>query len=568
MKKLFNFLLATAFMAVGFMGCSEETPVPTPDPGPDQVAAEEVPTYATFTFKLNDATTKAMQNDEFEPAAPINAFKSIRLLVFQDGANGICIADSIITTGSVGTGQSATVLVTSGYKKILVIANTGSKSIDSKLEKTQLLNKTYQEFLDINNRIDIGTGTLPAPVTGINFGELVQTATAETATNAMVYSNNLVECVKLLQPDIDEATSASGGSTEDILKNHFVITVERTVAKGIAFYAGKGTPTSPAFVTGGGKDSIPTVDNKGRLIDFSYNFRNLNRMVNLFQDQIAGVPKPPIYYQFGPGGTPPDDENDLSVFLPYYYKDDNIATPLGLSTTPNNNPAGLPTGARNLYIPENNTDPLKYGAITYAGIKATYIPKTRIVSTVADFNTSLGAFTGVTLGNINVPTTFYYLRQGYGTATELTLSGAGSDQAVSIPEETIFTDEAAVKKVVYVIIKGNLTGFADSVADAGNRFSDITRLKEYVLKYTNGLTYYRLNIHENVSTNDTKFFIRRNHWYQAAITSFLKIGASEIGDLDDGPGGGPDRPTYVTAVITVKPWTVIYREDPVGPWAP
>ncbi|MDR1937324.1 MAG: Mfa1 family fimbria major subunit [Tannerellaceae bacterium] len=578
MKRFFKFLTVAAILAAGFTGCSEEIPVdPNTGPGPDVKPEAGAPTYATFTFKVDGgAATKAIVTDEYGDGNTA-LFYNIRLLVFdyQADSTGICEADTLIGNTTLAQTQSATVLVRSGEKLLLVIANAGGKSaLDAKLRNshseggpivvsTDPTNPNYsatsfKTFMNTLNTVDLGTGTPPAYVTDVSFSDLVLTGSSTTSTtNAMVFSNATDTAARrTLMPDIGKADSEN--NTNGVDKNHFIIYLQRTVGKVIAYYK-----NSTGF-------PVPTGDGLGEISAVYYNVQNVNRAVNLFQTREIAPPNKPIAPYFNlwnlPLVQPEDAEADSgAIFRPYYFRNHSPAYISHTLTYGSSLPA-----SPSIYVTENATKETYNGAKTYLAIKATYTPVagTAFISGVTNFDKAAGQFTLATEPSTNyIGQGFWRLHGKYFSRADGPLQVTPTGIATSIPEDVLFIGGAAdsipIKKVLYVIETGDTIGFG--VADKTTFL--LKDLGEYIQHYEAGVCYYRLNIRQGsvVGSNE---YVLRNNWYQAAITGFEQLGSPSLEDLDDGSGTKETAPTYVTAEIRVLNWVPVDTETPVTPWEP
>jgi hypothetical protein len=590
MKKLVRFFAVAAIIAAGFTGCSEETPVPTPDPngGSDKPAVVEagLPTYATFTFKVSEGSTKAPVLDTYESAGVTTGFYDVRLLVFDYKADstGICEANELIESTTPVTILSKTVLVRSGQKLLLVIANASKKTgaiadslktvaeggtIRVSTDPTAPDNTatTFKQFMDSNNKIDLGTGTGTNPVTDVAFGKLVITATPATETNSMIFSNGTgnSEALRTLVANVSEEDSrGTSPYGEDLDHNHFVIDLQRTVGKAIAYYqAAAGT-------------TVTTGDLAGTLSDLKYGLQNVNRSVKLFQSRAVSSPYKPIapYYNLWDATTQLQAEADSGIiFVPYYYRTyDSTQVTQPLTFTTSFTPATPP--GPSIYATENATNRTFNGAKTYFVIRGHYTPKptTVFITGLTDYNKLTGDFTLATTTSYTAGTSFWRLHDlfiGEPSVTELAVSSGGVTK--TIPKETLFLggagDTTAIKKVAYIILHGSdSTGFG-----AANTTTFLLKdLGENLQFYKNALCFYRLNIRQSGTNNlaDNNEYVLRNNWYQAAITSFTGLGSPTLKDLDDGSGTEDTTPTYVTAEFNVLPWVDAASVTDVTPWEP
>ncbi|MEG1934937.1 MAG: fimbria major subunit, partial [Rikenellaceae bacterium] len=85
--------------------------------------------------------------------------------------------------------------------------------------------------------------------------------------------------------------------------------------------------------------------------------------------------------------------------------------------------------------------------------------------------------------------------------------------------------------------------------------TDKAIIDRYLGQYKSGVSYYRLNIYETTDGGNKRHLVRRNHKYNATVTSFTTLGVPNPGDLDKNPEKPVDADiTHVTALIKVAEW--------------
>lgn len=92
-------------------------------------------------------------------------------------------------------------------------------------------------------------------------------------------------------------------------------------------------------------------------------------------------------------------------------------------------------------------------------------------------------------------------------------------------------------------------------------------LNDYeVLEYTNGISYYRLNIRDIRETDLTKkYAVNRNHYYKVNITEISNLGFNTAaGTIPTDPTTPLETQTYISADITIEAWTVVDMNEPLG----
>lgn len=87
-----------------------------------------------------------------------------------------------------------------------------------------------------------------------------------------------------------------------------------------------------------------------------------------------------------------------------------------------------------------------------------------------------------------------------------------------------------------------------------------------MLKYTNGISYYRLNIRDIRKTNLTeKYAVNRNHYYKVNITEISNLGFNTAaGTIPTEPTTPLETQTHISADITIEPWMVVDMNEPLG----
>ncbi|MDR1356684.1 MAG: Mfa1 family fimbria major subunit [Tannerellaceae bacterium] len=353
--KTMKWTMAVAIAIAGLAACtSNELPVETQNL---PLTEEGEPTYATFTFKVSGEpdTRSDMLTDENETTKVTD----IRLLVYDMGDSGRLRVDTTIDVDNTLT--SPTVMLTSGQKRILVIANAKQKSdIRSLINPSG--NAHYPNAIYYSNLVyDLGEGTPPTNIDKLS--NLVDASTGYVMTNAADNSS-----IFIIRPNVSPTTSQYGSGESD---NHFSITIQRTVAKVTIYY------------------EDPSIMNlaSGTLQDLKYNVGNVNRSLYLFQ-------------QTGDDNEVISPNNQSSFYDSYIYR--------GYGFIPVLNSL---SGIKAVYVTENIPEvPNEYNT-THAAIEATFVPKPEYVVESFNYNSSLGTFENITHpATITPGTSFYLLR--------------------------------------------------------------------------------------------------------------------------------------------------------------
>ncbi|MDR0537257.1 MAG: Mfa1 family fimbria major subunit [Tannerellaceae bacterium] len=467
-------------------------------------------TYATFNVALSDPITKTdLVNDDGET----DQISSIRILIYQDynTLNSVCESDVVVMASD---RKSATFQATSGWKRILVIANDYNKP-------WRLPNQTGKTLADLTTtkttvsggriaagEIDCGA---PAITTAIDTLKGLDFSSISNPKN-MIFSNSLADssCRRQLKGSVPSEESIAGIKGE--ADNNFTIYVKRVVAKVTASFQGGAYP-------------IETADGKGSLSSVYWGVRNINRAVSIFQvPHTSGKPLAPFFYELtGWSKTALSDQNS---YKRYWWTNDygnDINFPLA---------TGGNSSLRSYYIPENANYIAQPGNTTYIAVKGTFTPAANSVVTGFTHNAATKFITAVKKGSIDPGTTFYRLSGIAGTdgSEKIALYGDGH-----IASGDFFADAEEALKVAYIAEHhGSIIGYSN----------DYTPKNIKIDKYNNGICYYRVDIH-----NGDNYWVERNKAYRGNINGFTSIGDPDMYDIESVP-----MSTYITASIIVIPW--------------
>ncbi len=512
MRKTFKFFMCAAIMAVGFVGCSSEDVNPTPDPngGGDVTVEEGKPTFATFSFNvLNGPESKASMVDDTNEPANVN---SIRLLIFKTGNSTVCETNTAYKSGDTNwdNTKSATVKLTSGTKKIFVIANAEEQTnIKAALDAISVNTTTLAEFY--SKIYELGGNS----VSQFSITEI------SDKTNGLIMSNPVdITCQKTLASGITEDQSRTGSSDAT---NSFTFYIQRAVAKGKVSYNNATT--------------LNTTDGMGKLTGLTYGIHNVNRSVYLFQqfatDNVDSyinditkyvLPRAPYYNQMD--GWSEADLKDKTKYLPYYYTAYDYEGNGSLTLYEKGN-----SSAKTVYFTENTNNVTRVGNSTFALISSTFLPGANKVVKSFDYDEVNKKFINVTYE----PTAATTGKDLYKT----------TQAAEGLAQNSLFTDITLAYKAAYCIQHQiNPSGTPPTPSN-----------EEYIMKYTNGKCYYRLNIGKgNTADNSIEYGVKRNYNYQANITKFAGIGENDPSKLTDAPEQPLGMMTHVTAIISIVNW--------------
>lgn len=527
-------MMATIIVA-GFTACGESDLL-SKEGGTQEggKVIEGEPTYATFDFNVNNGPgTKATSATDAGAATAEKTVKNLRLIIFRTGNSTTCeINESYVNPSGADKDKTMTLLVSSGTKKVFVIANDG-ETVASPFDKSKVKpnETTLAQFYQMVEE-DLGTpaGTA-APVTGVNIAKLVD------KTNGYLMSNAAnVGCEYILEGGVS-AEDSRGAAAGTPSKNHFKIDINRVVAKAKVYYTDNNT--------------LKTTDGVGELEDIFYGIRNINRSVNRVQKfsgdgaAVGATPWAP-YYTLAEG-WPAANREVLDNYKPYYFSGYEMKYAVKAKAVAEASP-----GEPAIYITENTSQVQRKGNSTYAAIKATFLPlKGKYVKAGGVTYNPTSEFMEVTGGDVDITS---------GQTLFMLLDGKGK-----ISNNTLFIDENDARYAAYAVrhaagLTTPWNGTLASIPADFNPFEKVsgamtgTPLSE-VKTYTNGECFYRLNFGKgDMSNNDMVYGVWRNHFYKAEITQFGGIGENDIEDLELNPEIPLGERTHVTATINVVDW--------------
>lgn len=127
--------------------------------------------------------------------------------------------------------------------------------------------------------------------------------------------------------------------------------------------------------------------------------------------------------------------------------------------------------------------------------------------------------------------------------------------------------EAASGKITFATKEDKILYFEQETDATTYKTAQGTILNDYeVLTYTNGISYYRLNIRDIRKTALTeKYAVNRNHYYKVNITEISNLGFNTAaGTIPTDPTTPLETQTYISADITIEAWTVVDMNEPLG----
>ena len=153
---------------------------------------------------------------------------------------------------------------------------------------------------------------------------------------------------------------------------------------------------------------------------------------------------------------------------------------------------------------------------------------------------------------------------------QATADATGNVTATPLTPNTTFyvlaKKDATSGKITFATKDDKILYFEQN-ADATTYKGTQGNLNNYeVLEYTNGISYYRLNIRDIRKTALTeKYAVNRNHYYKVNITEISNLGFNTAtGTIPTNPTTPLETQTYISADITIETWTVVDMNEPLG----
>jgi hypothetical protein len=546
MKKMFKLLMCAAIIAAGFTACSEEvTPIDDPT-NPDNtggVVSQGEETTATFAFKFN-GTAPATRGLDNAPATEAPGVDNFRVLLFN-AASGDMELDTI--KKMVGNDTLMTAKVMSGPKLVFVIAN------DS-------LSNANQSLMGLPTRGNISnaslfTSTTPSSLHTFTVGS---NGPADMAGLRTLYGTRLVyasttkptEYYITLAPGITESQSKDPTHAT----NYIGVTLDRAMAKVAITTTATTTIPMQAGITPTPPTTIITKDTAGSINPSSIQYRiwGANAKTYPFQKWESNVLKTPEYI--------PNQAKDPNVAI-------NYVSDLGKGVGATNDMIAIanrgsgPAATDYYYIPENNPSSKKIGNITIAAVEAVFIPLQRFHIVNVKYNEALREFTPVNAtANMDIPTgvglktgDFYLLNlDGVPGLRQNTVAGGDSAKWIA-------------KKIVYHLANSataelsKLSDYDTYVTDpeVGN-VADLstTVATDPFTYYRGGKCYYRMKIGDQASAGaEIVARIMRNHYYDADITAFGRLGENSPNKLVEPNDEDDQAETFLSVDIIIRDWT-------------
>lgn len=501
-----KFLIAATAVAMLFASCAKEKANDVSGTG----AGLTSPTYATFTFK-NSVTRAGTVSDADAGAAEADAkvIKDVRLLIFNATTQALEVNDLIATI----SGGKISKLVTPGQKKMYVIANVESNiAMNAALNDLDVGIATLTDFLALTYTATGTPGQRPSVVyptyeesTDFTIMPLAtKTPTVGfpmSSTDAMAYT---------FAPNIAETVATGGTATATATNatNSFAVSLEFMLAK-------VGVAKSATYSEIGGALDSPV-----------YAVRNIAKKTFITQ-QFASPSVVKSYYH-----TMFNASTSQSVFNTDFDYSAIATTPVAA------NLAGLTDGTgKYIYAAENTNQSIRVGQATYVAIKGNFRPSNTKVAANMTWVATAAVGSKLSLGEgtqTAANTTFVVLKKALASG--------------STPVGTYFADEASVQKAIAL----------DASAGANTNYTG-TPADDYTV-YTNGVSWYRINVGDNAFT-PTKYGVERGKVYEITINKVTGPGVNHEDGLIVGPNVDPGTPlseqTYISASISAKGWSTV-----------
>lgn len=572
MKQVKNLFL-TALAVFAFSSCSNDDNLSGTDT-PDTVPTGK-DTYATFSFKVegNGGKSRAVGTAGMVDDTGLDdtSISNGRLLIF-DNVTGTLLNNEVVGTGNL------TVKTTSGVRRIYIVMGTEGVDKDDLIALSGLVpnSSTLADFYSKMAGEEY-TGTADDD-TDMND------AFKQMIINKKFLMSNVADknAVKTLLPSISmDASQTTGAITEeDESVNRFKFNVYRAVSKGRLKVQLKG-------------NALATADGIFELSpNVTYGVRNVNRATLYVQqfstDMVEMHPsdhesesglRPHAAFYNAFNASSDEQMKNPDTFRPYYFGGYAITGANAITTTMTYG-SNVPTPGKTVYFSENSNNRQVNGNSTYYGItnQVSKIDKEKIAASVS-FDMDLWEIhtTAATedFDNTDGDQSFWYAREIPASIVKI----IGENRRVFVNENIAFQAMATIVKAANEV-ELTTPGFVDHafsyimLKDAYNNAitnnpigtklnaTDVATVKRYLGYYKDGKSYYRLDLYEEPTSGDKRHFVRRNHIYDAKVTSFASIGAPEEGDLDKDPEKPVDADvTYVTAVISVQAWHTINMSD-------
>lgn len=508
MKKTINLFLMAAIVAAGFTACSDEVD----SGGKGQIDENGTPTYATFSLNsLKQTRAYELVEAPDSTATADSKIDPTDLVILIYKSNSGILEKKVQMTST-----ETTVLVTSGKKKIYVVANYKEMNtapndivsvIDGLSEGTSKMDDLLALKFDANE----------ANQDDFDFS-MLHTRTTEGGLPAT--NDNSIEYDLKSNIRSEEAAAGTPVDNGDSPTNTFKIRLNFMLAKANLYLDNN--------VEKAGSSSEPGIS------DVSYTIRNLARYTNIIR-KGSGKSVQSYYFNYQYPVVPPSTEPQQSAFdgdFDYTTVIDKVAAKTEPTTY--------------YYVPENNHNMLLRGQSSYFAIKAIFKPNKVVKSVIYNELTKKLEIETDQLANIPVyegeaPLDYVYTLKEYegipaGTYFKhfkllqiAAWSGENHKKWTNTPEQQ---------------------AEADILVPVSNVNTDFYQFKE-------AQSYYRLDIGEDLTGNSLEPGVLRGNYYKVKIGSITGPGYPEEEDLTNKPWEPIVANTYLHATIEPAEWTLV-----------
>ncbi|WP_287636134.1 Mfa1 family fimbria major subunit [Bacteroides sp.] len=541
---------------------------------------EGEPTWAKFVFKLGkDGATRAT-GDTHEGTTTEKNIKNLRAYIFNESGSFEAKTDNV-TVDEHGTEHTAVLKLTSGKKRVYVVANMQDEWITSTTTTTQFEAITLTHCTKAGRIAHTkGTEKIEAVSRVGNFDKISGNGNAET--NGFLMANVLAATEHTLYPGIS-AENCSKPSYENSAEmernNHLEVSISRAAAKLQATYANT--------------DALTLKDNTdktlGKLLTPTFTVRNLPVQSYMFLHNQNGFLTP--FY------TMTNTSSTFEDFAKYYDEVNEPDLDLKASTDGET--------IKSIYLPENSNQTPVRGNTTYVLVKGIFAPAANVMINNVTVEGTSGNLTiknefdetDYTTGGKVVPPYFIvpeWENQIYTAPADFTgnlaaygldmilktyLNKAGKQKWLNAVDEDSAVDEGDIENPVSVYYGSSFStsdGIYSVVAikkyshskDALPGYKESVEGTIRIFQYTGGICYYRVNVEDNMDgkteANNLFYSVMRNRFYNVNISRITSIGYPADEDVTVDPTDPINQKTYMQAHITVEPWTKVEQDAELG----
>ena len=543
---------------------------------------EGEPTWAKFIFKLGkDGGLTRATDDSHEGTVAEKNIKNLRAYIFNESGSFEAKTDGV-TVDEHGTEHTAVLKLTSGKKKVYVVANMQDEWITSTTTTAQFEAITLTHCTKAGRIAHTKGAERADAVSRVgNFDKI--SGNGNALDNGFLMANVLAATEYTLYPGISAencSKPAYENPAEMAQNNHLEVSISRAAAKLQATYANENALTL--------KDNAEKT--LGKLLTPTFTVRNLPVQSYMFLHNQANGFLTPFYTMTGTSSTFED-------FAKYY---DEVNEPnLDLKAS-----AAGEEAIKSIYLPENSNQTPVRGNTTYVLVKGIFAP---VANVMINNVTVQGSGENLTIENEfdetdyttggEIPAYFivpewenqiYTAPAGFaGNLAEYGLSmilktylnKAGKQKWLNAIDEEHAVDEGDIENPVsvyygssfstsegiYSVVtikkfshkKGGLPGYQESIEGTIRIF-----------QYTGGTCYYRVNVEDNMDgkteANNLFYSVMRNRFYNVNISKITSIGYPDDEDVTVDPTDPINQKTYMQAHITVEPWTKVEQDAELG----